>query len=59
MIKKIVFNLTIILILAMIATAVIRANKPGPGITKTNLNNIEEKKGLNPKEAKYYKVIEE
>jgi hypothetical protein len=59
MIKKIIFNLIIVLILAMIGLTIIRANKPTPGITKTNLNNMEEKKGLKPKEAKYYKVIEE
>ena len=59
MIKKIIFNLIIILVLVMIGAAIIRANKPKPGILKTNLNDLEEKKGLNPKEAKYYRVIEE
>lgn len=59
MIRKIVFNLIIVLILVMIAVAIIRANKPAPGITKANLNSLEEREGLNPREAKYYKVIEE
>jgi len=59
MIKKIIFNLVIILVLVMIAAAIVRANKPKPSVLKTNINNIEERKGLNPKEAKYYKVIEE
>lgn len=59
MIKKIIFNLIIILVLVMIGAAIMRANKPKPDILKTNLNNVEEKKGLNPKEAKYYRVIEE
>jgi hypothetical protein len=43
----------------MIIAAIVRANKPKPSVLKTNINNIEERKGLNPKEAKYYKVIEE
>jgi len=59
MIKKIIFNLVIILVLVMIIAAIVRANKPKPSVLKTNINNIEERKGLNPKEAKYYKVIEE
>lgn len=59
MVKKIIFNLVIILILVMIGTAIMRANKPRPSILKTNLNNVEERKGLNPKEAKYYRIIEE
>jgi hypothetical protein len=59
MIKKIIFNLVIILVLVMIAAAIVRANKPKPSVLKTNINNIEERKGLNPKEAEYYKVIEE
>ena len=59
MIKKIIFNLVIILVLIMIGAAIIRANKPKHGILSTNLNNAEARKGLTPKEAKYYKVIEE
>jgi len=59
MIKKIIFNLIIILILVMIGAAIIRANKPKQNILNTNLNNVKVKKGLNPKEAKYYKVIDE
>jgi hypothetical protein len=59
MVKKIIFNLVIILVLVMIGAAIMRANKPRPSVLKTNMNNVEEKKGLNPKEAKYYKVIEE
>jgi hypothetical protein len=43
----------------MIGAAIIRANKPKQDILSTNLNSIEERKGLNPKEAKYYKVIGE
>ena len=59
MIKRIIFNLVIVLVLVMIGAAIIRANKPKHGILGTNLNNVEARKGLNPKEAKYYKVIEE
>ena len=59
MVKKIIFNLVIILILVMIGAAIMRSNKPGPNILKTNLNSAEERKGLTPKEAKYYRVIEE
>jgi hypothetical protein len=59
MIKKIIFNLIVVLVLVMIGAAIIRANKPKQDILSTNLNSIEERKGLNPKEAKYYKVIEE
>jgi hypothetical protein len=59
MIKRIIFNLIIVLVLVMIVAAIVRANKPKPSVLKTNINNIEERKGLNPKEAKYYKVIEE
>ena len=59
MIKKVIFNLIIVLVLVMIGSAIVRANKSKPNILKTNMNNIEERKGLNPKEAKYYKVIEE
>jgi hypothetical protein len=43
----------------MIGAAIIRANKPKHGILSTGLNNVETRKGLNPKEAKYYKVIGE
>ena len=59
MIKRIIFNLIIVLVLVMIVAAIVRANKPKPSVLKTNINNIEERKGLNPKEAEYYKVIEE
>jgi len=58
MVKKIIFNLVIIMILVMIGAAIMRANKPKPSILKTNLNSVE-KKGLHPREAKYYGVIEE
>ena len=47
--------------------AIIKANKPKPNVIKGSLNNMQEssareavkKAGLSPKEAKYYKVIEE
>ncbi|MDO8603646.1 MAG: hypothetical protein Q7O04_07355 [Candidatus Omnitrophota bacterium] len=67
MLKKIIFNIVIIIVLIMIGSAIIKANKQKPGITNGNLNNLQEssaqeavkKAGLNPKEAKYYRVIEE
>ena len=67
MFKKIIFNLVIVIILIMIGSAIIKANKPKPNIVKGNLNNMQEslareavkKAGLNPREAKYYRVIEE
>ena len=51
----------------MIGTAIIKANRTNSNIVKGNLNNIQEsssreaikKAGLTPKEAKYYRVIEE
>ena len=60
MIKKIIFNIVIVLVLLMIGAAIIKANKPAPGALKSALNNIEKPgSNLNPREAKYYKVIEE
>jgi len=61
MFKKIIFNAVIIAILVMIGAAIMKANKPRPAVLKqTGINNIEEKKSnLAPKEAKYYRVIEE
>ncbi len=44
----------------MIGIAIIKANKPKPSVLKAALNNIEKPvSNLNPKEAKYYRVIEE
>jgi hypothetical protein len=51
----------------MTGFAIIKANMPKPSITKSSLNNLHDlsaqgivkKASLNPKEAKYYKVIEE
>ena len=60
MLKKTIFNLVIVIILIMIAAAIIKANKPKPSILKATLNNIEKpNSNLTPKEAKYYRVIEE
>lgn len=67
MFKKIIFNIIIIVILIMISSQIIKANKPRPNIIKGSLNNMQEssgqeavkKAGLNPREAKYYRVIEE
>jgi len=67
MIKKIIFNTVIFIILIMIGVAIIKANKPGPNINKGTLNSIQESSrleavknsGLNPREAKYYRVIKE
>lgn len=60
MLKKIIFNIVIVIVLIMIGTAIIKANKPKSNILKTNLNNIKEpKSNLTPIEAKYYRVIEE
>jgi len=67
MIKKIIFNIVVIIVLVMIGSAIIKANKPKPGIVKGGLNNIQEspsqesirKAGLSPKEAKYYRGVEE
>ncbi|PIP67600.1 MAG: hypothetical protein CO035_02005 [Candidatus Omnitrophica bacterium CG_4_9_14_0_2_um_filter_42_8] len=60
MVKKIIFNVVIIIILVMIGAAIIKANKPTPGALKSALSNIEKPgSNLNPKEAKYYRVIEE
>ncbi len=67
MFKKIIFNIVIVIILIMTGIAIIKANRLNPNIVKSNLNNIQEsssreaikKAGLTPKEAKYYRVIEE
>lgn len=60
MVKKIIYNTVIIIVLIMIGLAIIRANKPKSDVLKANLNSIQEQKsGLTPKEAKYYRVIEE
>lgn len=60
MVKKIIYNAVIIIVLIMIGLAILKANKPKEDVLKTSLNNIEEKKSdLTPKEAKYYRVIEE
>ncbi|MEK6733291.1 MAG: hypothetical protein AABY55_06650 [Candidatus Omnitrophota bacterium] len=61
MFKKIIFNTVIIVILVMISAAIMKANKPKPVVLKqTGISSIEEKKSnLIPKEAKYYRVIEE
>ena len=60
MIKRIIFNTVIVIVLLMISFAIIKANKPTPGALKSALRNIEKPgSNLNPKEAKYYKVIEE
>ena len=60
MLKKIIFNVIIVIILVMIGIAIIKANKPKPSALKATLNNIEKQgSNLNPKEAKYYRVIEE
>ena len=60
MIKKIIYNAIIIIVLVMIGLAILKANKPREAVLKTSLNNIEEKMpNLTPKEAKYYRVIEE
>lgn len=60
MIKKIIFNAVIVIVLLMISFAIIKANKPNPGALKSALSSAEKPgSNLNPKEAKYYKVIEE
>ena len=67
MLKKIIFNIIIVIILILIGSAIIKANKQKPDVIKGSLNNMQEssaqeavkKAGLSPKEAKYYKVIEE
>jgi len=60
MVKKIIYNAVIIIVLVMISLAILRANKPKNDVLKTSLTNTEEKRSnLTPKEAKYYRVIEE
>lgn len=60
MLKKIILNTVIIIILIMIALAIIKANKPKSNPLNSSLNNInEQRSGLNPREAKYYRVIKE
>jgi hypothetical protein len=61
MLKKIIFNVVIIVILVMIGAAIMKANKPRPAVLKqAGISTIEEKKSnLVPKEAKYYRVIGE
>ena len=59
MLRKIIFNIVIVIILAMVGIAIIKANKPKPGAIKAALNNIEKpNSNLTPREAKYYRVIE-
>ena len=60
MIKKIIFNAVIVMVLLMIGAAIIKANKPNSRALKATLSDTEKlRSNLNPKEAKYYKVIEE
>jgi len=60
MFKKIIFNIVIIIVLIMIGVSIIKANKPKPSVLKAALNNIEKPNSkLTPREAKYYRVIEE
>lgn len=60
MIKKIIFNAVIVMVLLMIGAAIIKANKPKSDLSETVLTNSEKSaSNLSPKEAKYYKVIEE
>jgi|GEM_PF-1212951 len=60
MFKKIIFNIVIVIILTMVGIAIIKANKPKHNALKANLHNIETpNSNLNPKEAKYYRVIGE
>jgi len=60
MIKKIIFNAVIVIVLLMISFAIIKANRPNSGALKSALSSTEKlESNLNPKEAKYYKVIEE
>lgn len=60
MLKKIIFNIVIVIVLIMIGTAIIKANKPKKDVPKAALNNIEKQNSnLTPVEAKYYRVIEE
>ncbi len=60
MVKKIIYNAVIIIVLVMIGLAILKTNKPRDNVLKTSLNNVEEKRSnLTPKEAKYYRVIEE
>ncbi len=60
MLKKIIFNIVIVIILVMIGIAIIKANKPKSSALKATLNSIKKPdSNLNPKEAKYYRVIEE
>ena len=60
MVKKIIYNIVIIIVLIMIGLAIVKANKPKSNLPEASLSSIQEQKsGLNPKEAKYYRVIEE
>ena len=60
MLKKIIFNIVIIIILVMIGVSIIKANRPKPSVLKATLNNPEKPDSkLTPREAKYYRVIEE
>lgn len=67
MIKKIIFNAVIIIVLIMIGVTIIKANNRRPNINKGVLNNMRsspeeealKREGLDPREAKYYRVIEE
>ena len=60
MIKKIIFNAVIVMVLLIIGAAIIKANKPKSGLSETVLSGSGKAiSNLSPKEAKYYKVIEE
>jgi hypothetical protein len=60
MFKKVIFNIIIVIIVVMIGIAIIKANKPKPSGLTTTLNSIAKPdSNLNPKEAKYYRIIEE
>jgi hypothetical protein len=59
MLKKIIFNIVIVIIIIMVGSAIIKANKPKHIAIKATLNNIEKpNSNLTPREAKYYRVIE-
>lgn len=59
MLRRVIYHIVIILILVMIGASIIKANKTRPSVLKGSLDSIKERSGLNPKEAKYYMVIEE
>jgi len=58
--KRRVFNLIVFIVIIIVGIAILKANKPKSHSPETVITSAEKPiSNLNPREAKYYKVIEE